>query len=116
MNILIKEDVNLLMVDWSKKASVFFYSNAVKNAREIGYNVAEFIKFSQIDPLRTHCIGHSLGAHICGFIGKEIKLKRITGLDPAGRLTIFFNITVESKFLKKTMMKIDSNKLANEFN
>jgi hypothetical protein len=80
----IKEDVNLLMIDWSKKASVFFYSNAIKNARKIGEYVGEFIKLSQIDPLRVHCIGHSLGAHVCGFVGKEIKLKRITGLDPAG--------------------------------
>ena len=34
-----------------------------------------------------HCIGHSMGAQICGFIGKALvkdKMARITALDPAG--------------------------------
>ena len=45
----------------------------------------------------TICIGHSLGAHLCGFFGKMLKrlkspihLNRIIGLDPAG--PIFQNI------------------------
>ena len=44
--------------------------------------------------LELHCVGHSLGAQICGFTGKAVKkdqqnnpdtvLGRISGLDPAG--------------------------------
>jgi hypothetical protein len=79
------------MVDWSKKASTFLYFSAINDAKKIGQKVGEFIKLSHIDPLRTHCIGHSLGAHACGFAGKEIKLKRITGLDPAGKLIIYLD-------------------------
>merc|ERR1719423_250220 len=33
-----------------------------------------------------HLIGFSLGAHVSGHAGKRIKLKRISGLDPAGPL------------------------------
>ena len=40
--------------------------------------------------INIHCIGHSIGAHVCGLLGKiinaelKVKLTRITGLDPAG--------------------------------
>ena len=47
---------------------------------------------SEVDrPLYIHCIGHSLGAHICGLTGKLLKasmktptFNRISGMDPAG--------------------------------
>ena len=43
---------------------------------------------------KTFCVGHSLGAHVCGFMGKSGNemlgdstkaLDRIIGLDPAGK-------------------------------
>ena len=39
-----------------------------------------------IAPTKTFCVGHSLGAHICGFMGREseIQLDKIIGMDPAG--------------------------------
>ena len=45
--------------------------------------------------IKTFCIGHSLGSHVCGFFGKMTKrlmrsddysLEKIIGLDPAGPL------------------------------
>lgn len=55
--------------------------------------VADEIKFHNADPSEwgpLHFIGHSLGAHICGYAAHELKLRgsewpvaRITGLDPA---------------------------------
>jgi len=38
----------------------------------------------------VHCVGHSLGAHVCSFLGNALqsatgsKMFRLTGLDPAG--------------------------------
>ena len=34
---------------------------------------------------RTLCVGHSLGAHVCGFMGKTTTVDRIIGMDPAGK-------------------------------
>ena len=38
----------------------------------------------KIGGMKTFCIGHSLGAHICGFAGKQRPLEGIIGIDPAG--------------------------------
>jgi hypothetical protein len=56
----------------------------VANVRLIAADIAQFIRNNQISPMKVHCIGHSLGAHVCGYTGKVFKLKRISGLDPAG--------------------------------
>ena len=37
----------------------------------------------QVTNLKTFCIGNSLGAHLCGFAGKEYKLTGIIGMDAA---------------------------------
>lgn len=37
-----------------------------------------------IPNLKTMCIGHSLGGHVCGFTGKTKQLDAIVGLDTAG--------------------------------
>ena len=48
--------------------------------------------------LQTFCIGFSLGAQLCGFIGKEHKLTGILGLDPAG--PIFRHNSMENQLNK----------------
>ena len=73
-------DVNVISVDWEDGAAAPNYPKAVSNARVVGTKIADFVKVSGIDLTHVHCIGHSLGAHACGFAGKITKFKRITGL------------------------------------
>jgi len=116
--ILRLEDVGVIVVDWYKGAhldlsflknatlstimrdfvNLDFYHQAAANTRYIGAAlalVADNLRTLFVQQSRTpfmHCIGHSLGAHVCGFLGKALKkisatpLDRITGLDPAGPL------------------------------
>jgi len=87
-SILEKHDYNLVLVDWHKGANVgvfnLDYPKASQNTRVVGDMLAQLIQYFDIDPKNTHCIGHSLGAHVCGYAGKVDKLDRISGMDPAG--------------------------------
>ncbi|XP_015187184.1 PREDICTED: phospholipase A1 2-like [Polistes dominula] len=102
-NVLLeKEDLIVISVDWKEGAcngglSVLEYAGyfkAVKNTRAVGQYVANFTKILvdnyEVPMKKIQIIGHSLGAHIAGFAGKEVqklnmgKYHRITGLDPAG--------------------------------
>lgn len=90
------EDVNIILVTW-QDANRYVYSTAVANtpivARQITiflYYLAELngfkLKMNQKFLNNIHFIGHSLGAHIGGFVGQDLdgKMGRITALDPAG--------------------------------
>lgn len=81
---LTKEDANVIIVDWVAGAASPNYGNAAANAKSCADELTQFLIANQVDRSKIHCIGFSLGAHVCGFIGKQMKLKRITGLDPAG--------------------------------
>jgi hypothetical protein len=62
----------------------------------------------------TYCIGHSLGAHLCGFFGKRIKkdlekehhLKKIVGMDPAGPIFQHNNENMRLNKYDATMVEI----------
>jgi len=107
---------NVLLVDWSDGADWSLnlnlgYVNAVSRLKSTAYEVYliinklienKYLKIELIKQLNSetraindiHCIGHSLGAHVCGFIGKMLInskdadvsaiIGRISGLDPAG--------------------------------
>uniref|UniRef100_UPI001E1B0074 lipase member I n=1 Tax=Jaculus jaculus TaxID=51337 RepID=UPI001E1B0074 len=87
--LLMEEDMNVIVVDWSQGATTFIYNRAVKNTRV----VADILSKSIINLVSHgasldsfHFIGMSLGAHVSGFVGKKFsgQIGRITGLDPAG--------------------------------
>ena len=79
------KNYNVIVVDWSAGCEhQFQYFHSVSNTRIVGAIVANWLRQMtdrhQYSLENVHCIGHSLGAHTCGFIGKRIPLVRITGL------------------------------------
>lgn len=82
---------NLFVVNWNYAARGILYTRAVANIPIVASYVTRFINEklideARVDPHRIQLVGHSLGAHLAGFIGKNTrsKLGRIYGLDPAG--------------------------------
>jgi hypothetical protein len=83
---------NVILVDWGPLSQIPCYATAYLNTWHVGQCIAilavSLIPLG-IDPSLLHLVGFSLGAHIAGFTGANIKraLKvrpgRITGLDPA---------------------------------
>ena len=86
-------DVNLICLDWAEYADTNcpLYIRAAENAVKVGVEVGQkfvsklLIKTLKQNPGLIHVIGHSLGAHLSGHIGRNsgVKIGRITGLDPA---------------------------------
>ena len=87
-------NITVIVVDWSYYASQYFYSQSASNTRAIGAYTALLIEKLErqrnVSSNNIWCIGHSLGAHTCGYTGAKTfeytgrKIGRITGLDPAG--------------------------------
>ena len=76
---------NVVVVEW---VNVVPYHMATMNTRVVGAEVANLINFlveaTGVHAEQFHLIGHSLGAHICGYAGKRVKnLGRISALDAA---------------------------------
>ncbi|XP_075970347.1 uncharacterized protein LOC142972864 isoform X2 [Anticarsia gemmatalis] len=88
------EECNVVCVDWEGGASMPNYLRAAANTRLVGKQLAMLLQgFAKHIDLRfedVHLIGFSLGAHVAGFAGSELRnISRITGLDPAGPLFEF---------------------------
>ena len=86
----------VIAVDWKELAKggdlISNYWKAISNMQIAADLLTEFFKYNKINEKNMHCIGFSLGAHMCGvffqvyFDKFKIKPARITGLDPAGPL------------------------------
>lgn len=76
---------NIILVNIQRLVAGPWYSTSVGNTRVIGEYTAKFIDYLVRQGLnleKLHIIGHSLGAHmagICGFNVKSGKVPRITG-------------------------------------
>ncbi|XP_075224466.1 pancreatic triacylglycerol lipase-like isoform X2 [Lycorma delicatula] len=80
-------DVNVINVDWP---AFNLYTLARLAVKPVALVVAKFIDFLikdvKVDESSIHLLGHSLGAHVAGIAGKNLKSKSlpwITGFDPA---------------------------------
>ncbi|XP_055857650.1 phospholipase A1-like [Episyrphus balteatus] len=79
---------NLFVADWGALALPPCYVAAVHNLKTVARCLAEsftFLRNSGMKVDRTTCVGHSLGAHICGLMANYLnfRVERIIGLDPA---------------------------------
>ncbi|XP_030026714.2 uncharacterized protein LOC115444885 [Manduca sexta] len=88
------EECNVVCVDWEGGASMPNYLRAAANTRLVGKQLAMLLqglaKYIDMRFEDVHLIGFSLGAHVAGFAGSELRnISRITGLDPAGPLFEF---------------------------
>ncbi|EDW88949.2 uncharacterized protein Dyak_GE19008 [Drosophila yakuba] len=88
--LFLKQDYNVLSLDYPKLAYEPCYTEAVHNAKYVGLCTAQFLqKLIEDGLVRTedlHLIGLGLGAHVAGFAGQFIQqhtLEHITALDPA---------------------------------
>lgn len=74
-------------VDW-QVYSLQPYSNSVNDVPKVGKTISDFsVSLGRSPSVKINCYGYSLGAHVCGFAGKNYKnLNIILGIDPAGPL------------------------------
>ena len=88
--VLSEDDTNFVAVDWSGGARGT-YEQGIANIQIAGIDVAllinSFVDKKIVTSNGVQIIGHSLGAHAASYVGKRVNVKvgRITGLDPSGR-------------------------------
>ncbi|XP_041823403.1 lipase member H [Melanotaenia boesemani] len=105
-----QEDMNIIVVDWNRGAANLNYFTTVAYTREAAQNLTGFIMEMEEEGAAlssVHLIGVSLGAHLAGYVGANLKGKigRITGLDPAGPL--FASATPEERLDPSDAMFVD---------
>jgi pimeloyl-ACP methyl ester carboxylesterase len=76
-------DYNVIIVDWSLLSTWDSYTTSAENSVTVGNYIGQI--FAQVlNPELMHVIGHSLGAHAAGHLGRRFEaIRRISGLDPA---------------------------------
>ncbi|CAG9760474.1 unnamed protein product [Ceutorhynchus assimilis] len=87
---LYRHDANILVMDWSAISGNPFYPIPMMATPDVGRHYGTYLNYLVdelgLNPDGIHLVGHSLGAHVSGFAGREVKngkVGRITGLDPA---------------------------------
>lgn len=85
-----KGDFNVFSVDWGNGANSLDYYTSRHRIGAVADVTTRFIEFliknMGVKTSQMHLVGHSLGAHTAGLVGKKVKSGRfpvIVGLDPA---------------------------------
>lgn len=84
LTLCLQEECNVICVDWESGAIIPNYVRAAANTRLVGKQLAMLVRGLQdhvgLRLENVHLIGFSLGAHVAGFAGAELKnISRITG-------------------------------------
>ena len=80
-----QQDVNIVLIDWTDGSVDIYYPQSASNTRTVGGDAYLIMNNLITNGGATwndmYCIGHSLGAHVCGFLGKKSggRIQRITG-------------------------------------
>ena len=82
--LFLQADCNVIVVGWELGSQRFWYPQSASDTRtvgaEIGLVAANILAVTRSDKSRLYCVGHSLGAHVCGHAGMKTKFGRITGM------------------------------------
>ena len=83
---LIQDDYNVIIVHWDGESDDYYYPKAASNVRSVAAELALVIGNLKQNGGSTksllYCIGHSIGAHVCGLAGHLTSIGRITGYSP----------------------------------
>ncbi|KAH8363337.1 hypothetical protein KR084_008455, partial [Drosophila pseudotakahashii] len=109
---LSRGDFNVIVVNWDRSQSVD-YAMSVRAVPGAGTKVGEMIEYlhenhgMSLETLKV--IGHSLGAHVAGYTGKQVGNQRvhtIVGLDPA--LPLFSYDTPDKRLSSEDAFYVES--------
>lgn len=72
---LTRGDFNVFMVDWSPLTVYPCYLSSLRNTRLVSQCAAQlyaYLTYLGASTYHIHCVGHSLGAHICGMMSNHL--------------------------------------------
>ena len=87
-----RRNFNVIGIDWYEMAQSPNYFSCAKHTETVGKFIGKklvidiLINTLNQNPKQIHAIGHSLGAHVSGHIGREVqnsnnaKIGRVTGM------------------------------------
>lgn len=76
---LYRADYNIFTIDWADLTAFPCYLSSLSNTRLVAQCTAKlyaFVMDNGGDAEESTCVGHSLGAHICGMVSNHLTIKQ----------------------------------------